>query len=71
MAIWCCNGCVAPERYPGCHSHCPKYIEEKKIHDAQREAERLKRSVSRGVYAQRSHAVHKATKGWRRKYKQM
>lgn len=20
-----CNGCVPPERYPGCHGKCPKY----------------------------------------------
>lgn len=28
--IKCCKGCVAPKRYPGCHSNCPEYLMEKK-----------------------------------------
>ena len=22
-----CFGCVPPDRYPGCHGHCPKRVE--------------------------------------------
>lgn len=22
-----CFGCVPPDRYPGCHDHCPKRVE--------------------------------------------
>ena len=43
MAIKCCNGCVAPKRYPGCHSHCPEYIEAKAKHDEEKAAERKKK----------------------------
>lgn len=39
MAIRCCNGCVAPKRYPGCHGKCPEYIKEKAEHNARIEEE--------------------------------
>lgn len=31
MKIKCCKDCVAPKRYPGCHSVCPEYIHEKEL----------------------------------------
>lgn len=29
MPIKCCKDCVPPQRYPGCHAKCNKYLEEK------------------------------------------
>lgn len=29
MPIKCCKDCVPPQRYPGCHAKCSKYLEEK------------------------------------------
>lgn len=37
MAITCCKNCEPPERQPGCHSWCPRYLSEKKRHDIQRD----------------------------------
>lgn len=38
MANWFeeCHHCVAPKRHPGCHSHCPDYIEAKAKYDQKR-----------------------------------
>ena len=29
MPIKCCKDCVPPQRFPGCHAKCNKYLEEK------------------------------------------
>ena len=29
MPIRCCKDCIPPTRYPGCHTKCDKYLEEK------------------------------------------
>lgn len=68
MAINCCNGCVAPKRYPGCHGHCPEYLEEKAHWDALMDAERKKMSIQYGITTARSEAVSKALKS--RRYSQ-
>jgi predicted transcriptional regulator of viral defense system len=67
MPIKCCHGCIAPERYPGCHDHCPKYLAEKEKHDAEKAEEYLKRKTISNLIQQRGIAVHKAHK--RRKEK--
>ena len=58
----CCYGCVAPKRYPGCHSHCPEYIEERAEYDRRKAAEDQKNAVSNGIYLQKSDGVYRATK---------
>lgn len=65
MAIKCCFGCVPPKRHTACWDTCPEYQEEKKKHDADREAERLRRQS--GLYSQRSESVRKATRNFRRR----
>ena len=30
MKIECCHGCEKPKRYPGCQSHCEKYLQQRK-----------------------------------------
>lgn len=66
--IRCCYGCVAPKRYPGCHAHCPEYIQEKAIHDAQNEAERKKKQISNGLAVQRNASVEKALRNGKRNF---
>ena len=64
--IRCCYGCVAPERYPGCHDHCPKYAEDKARHDAEKaEIDRLK-YIEAGLTAQTLAGVNRARKAMRR-----
>ena len=36
--VECCHHCVAPKRYPGCHDHCPEYLEVKKKLEEKRDA---------------------------------
>lgn len=68
MAIKCCNGCVPPKRYPGCHDHCEEYIKEKEAHN-QRKAELDRdRQLTTAIYVDRGNKVEKAMRK-RRAYK--
>lgn len=60
--IKCCIPCVAPKRHPGCHDHCPEYIEEKAEHERKKAAEDKEKAVRQGIYAQKSEAVTRAIK---------
>ena len=60
MAIRCCKGCVPPKRYPGCHDHCPEYIEAKKKHDAERELISKADRTRHDIYSQRCDSVRRA-----------
>ena len=60
MAIRCCNGCVAPKRYPGCKANCTDYIIDNAFHQAEREEQRKKKEISYGLAVQRSAGVTKA-----------
>ena len=62
MAITCCKGCVAPDRYPGCHSTCSTYIQEKAAYDARMAEHRKSRDIAEGLNAQKFEAVRKAAK---------
>lgn len=44
MGIKCCKDCVPPQRYPGCHGHCQKYLEEKRLYEIQKQKERATKS---------------------------
>lgn len=66
MAIKCCYGCVAPKRYPGCHSHCPEYIEEKAKDEALKAAYKKKLDVERAIADQRGRGIRKALKDRRK-----
>jgi hypothetical protein len=65
MAIHSCKGCVAPKRYPGCHSVCPEYIEQKAEHDRIKAEHDQKNAVSVGIYGDRAKKVYNALKGYR------
>lgn len=45
MSIKCCKDCVPPQRYPGCHEHCQKYLEEKRLYEIQKQKERAAKSL--------------------------
>lgn len=44
MGVKCCKDCVPPRRYPGCHGHCQKYLEEKRLYEIQKQKERAAKS---------------------------
>lgn len=74
MAIYCCYGCVAPKRQPGCHSRCTDYINEKAIHDEQKAAENKRNAIVGGIIQQKTNGVYRANKtnkpkrsGWKRR----
>jgi hypothetical protein len=68
VAIYCCKGCVAPKRYPGCHAVCPEYIAEKAKHDEEQAAIRKKKETQDGLNSMVFVGVEKARKA-RRKMK--
>lgn len=45
MSIKCCKDCVPPQRYPGCHGHCQKYLEEKAEYEKQKEYAKANKPV--------------------------
>lgn len=67
MAIKCCHGCMTPKRYHGCHAHCPEYLKEKEMHDAEKAKEYLKRHTISNLISQRGEAVSKSNKRRREK----
>ena len=71
MGIRCCNGCVAPKRYPGCHGKCPEYINEKAAHNAQIEEDNKRRRINYDLNARRRRyaAIARAVDN-QRKYKE-
>lgn len=66
--IHSCMGCVPPERHPGCHGTCEKYLADKAAHD-KRKAELDRNSrTSAAIYIDRGNKVAKAMRK-RRAYK--
>lgn len=50
--IKCCENCVAPKRYPGCHDVCKEYKNEKAEHEVKKakrknEKERMGRPMGK------------------------
>ena len=73
MAIRCCNGCVTPKRYPGCHDHCQEYAKDKAKHDAEKAVIDKNKAISGGIMGQKIAGInraHRANKprqsGWKR-----
>lgn len=65
MAINCCRYCVAPKRYPGCHSHCAEYLAEKSEYDRLKAEYDKKRAIGNEIYSRRSTHVYKALRNHR------
>ena len=66
MPTFSCNGCVPPERHPGCHAKCEKYLKEKAAYDALKEADDKKRKIRGGLIDQRNKLYDKAMKNRRK-----
>ena len=66
MRITCCNNCVAPKRYPGCHGTCPEYLEQRAELDKEKEAERKWKEVRGGLISQRDNAYHRIMKNYKK-----
>lgn len=62
MAIYSCNGCVAPKRYPGCHGQCPEYLKEKAEYDAMKAAIDKKKMIEFELDDKRNSLARKANK---------
>ena len=60
--IKCCQYCVAPKRYPGCHASCLEYLKEKAEYDERKEQAYKQRKVKGDIYNQRADHVTKALK---------
>lgn len=57
--IKCCQFCVAPKRYPGCHGSCQEYLKEKAEYDERKAQADKQRKVKGDIYSQRSERVTK------------
>lgn len=62
MAFHSCKECVAPKRYPGCHSHCPEYIAEKEKYEKRKAEYYGDTKVQSGLVAQRTASISRARK---------
>jgi hypothetical protein len=51
-----CKGC--PDRYPGCHDHCPRYAEYKAEREAIREQRNLE-FATQGILLQRQTGIQR------------
>jgi hypothetical protein len=68
MQIKCCKGCVPPKRHTACWDHCPEYNKENAENKARKAILDKEKSISLGIYSQKSKAVSKALKN--RRYSQ-
>lgn len=57
-----CKGCVPPNRYPGCHGQCQKYLEEKAEYDRLMAIEYQKRHTDGLLTDQRLRGITRAVK---------
>ena len=67
MAINCCQFCVAPKRYPGCHDRCSEYAVEKANHNAQKLEYEKRKRIEYGLNCQYASGVYKARKAAHKK----
>ncbi len=59
-----CKGCGS--RTSGCHGTCPKYRAELEEYDRLMTAERQRKDTRQGLNDQRTEAVQKAVRHWRK-----
>ena len=62
MGIKCCKDCVPPKRQSDCHTKCPQYLTEKKLHDKQTNDIRKQKQAEINYYEQKIRGVMKALK---------
>lgn len=62
VIIKCCQHCVPPKRYPGCHDSCPDYAAQKAEHERLKAADAEKRKTNNNIYSQRADNITKTLK---------
>lgn len=67
MSIKCCHPCKPPVRYPGCHDHCERYIEEKAQNEMKMAAYKKKKAAEDSVTNQKYDGVRRAYKRRRKR----
>lgn len=60
-----CKNCVAPKRYPGCHSVCQEYLEAKAEHERRKEEYYRDERLNVAINLDRGKKVYNALKGYR------
>lgn len=65
--IYCCYGCVAPKRYPGCHGVCQEYLAQKEEHDRIKAEHDKANQTTGAIVGSQMDKVYKAMKGMRTK----
>ena len=69
--IFCCKGCEAPKRHPGCHGKCEEYIKQKADYDKRKAELDSERKINQAILCERGKKVYGALKGYRKsKYKE-
>ena len=63
--IYCCKGCEAPKRYPGCHAVCQEYLEQKAAYDKRKAEVDKERQIKQAILGDRGMKVYNAMKGYR------
>lgn len=66
--IVCCKSCIAPKRHPGCHGHCPEYIAERAVYEAQKAEFDKMKAIREGLDDQTISGIYRAKsrgKGWK------
>ena len=67
IGICSCKDCVAPKRYPGCHSVCREYLEQKAEHDRLKAIHDKEKQINLGIYIDRNTKIYNAMKDRRNK----
>lgn len=67
MTIKCCVTCVPPKRHPGCHDHCPEYIEQRAEYKRLKDAYDQKERIAGTICGERGVKVFKALKDRKRR----
>lgn len=65
MTNFSCRFCVAPKRYPGCHSKCPEYLAERAKYDELKAENDKKKVVEGELISQRMASAYKIMKKYR------
>lgn len=61
-SIKACQNCVAPKRHPGCHDHCPEYLQDKAAYESKKAAADKQKAIKAGLDAQAIASVYRARK---------
>lgn len=64
--IYCCKGCEAPKRYPGCHGECQEYLDQKAWYDKRKAELDKERQVDQAIIGERGKKVYQAMRSHRK-----